>query len=66
MMVARQWRSEAMVTASNSPSTGPLGRCPDCETELSHASVLIEYETGDSGQRRFAECPCCRDVVHPS
>jgi uncharacterized protein with PIN domain len=55
-----------MVTASNSPSTGPLGRCPDCETELSHASVLIEYETGDSGQRRFAECPCCRDVVHPS
>jgi len=53
-----------MVSASNSPSNGSLGRCPDCETELSRASVLIEYET-KGGPRRFAECPTCRDVVHP-
>ncbi|WP_202935125.1 DUF7837 family putative zinc-binding protein [Halorussus amylolyticus] len=42
-----------------------LGRCPNCEGTITRDYVLIEYES--RGQTaRFAECPDCRDVVHPS
>jgi hypothetical protein len=42
----------------------PLGRCPSCESPIPQRRLLIEYETAD-GQAMFAECPDCRDVVHP-
>ncbi|ACV48531.1 MULTISPECIES: DUF7837 family putative zinc-binding protein [Halomicrobium] len=41
-----------------------LGRCPDCETEIPLGLVIIEYET-DAGRESYAECPGCREVVHP-
>ncbi|MDY6819911.1 MAG: hypothetical protein SVG88_14720 [Halobacteriales archaeon] len=41
-----------------------LGRCPDCQTSIPEARLLIEYETAD-GTAVYAECPDCRDVVHP-
>lgn len=44
---------------------GSPGECPDCASPITGADVLIEYETGDGGYRTFAECPQCRDVVHP-
>jgi NAD-dependent SIR2 family protein deacetylase len=42
-----------------------LGRCPRCESQIPDRRLLIEYET-DDGPAMFAECPACRDVVHPS
>jgi len=54
-----------MGTAPDRSSGGSLGRCPDCETEIPRAGVIIEYETGD-GTEAYAECPDCRDVVHPT
>ena len=42
-----------------------LGNCPNCGGEITRDYVLIEYES--AGQpATFAECPHCRDVVHPS
>lgn len=31
---------------------------------IPQAQLLIEYETS-SGEAMYAECPGCRDVVHP-
>ena len=43
-----------------------LGCCPNCEEEISPAYELISYETADGRRRRFAECPRCESVVHPT
>jgi hypothetical protein len=43
-----------------------LGCCPQCGREISHAYLLIEYETDDGGKGIWAECPECADVVDPT
>lgn len=43
-----------------------IGSCPDCGTAIPSYGLLIEYETADGGSARYAECPSCRDVVHPA
>jgi len=53
-----------MGTASEHSPVGSLGHCPECETEITRAGVIIEYETG-GGTEAFAECPGCRSVVRP-
>ncbi|WP_202614538.1 DUF7837 family putative zinc-binding protein [Halostella litorea] len=45
-------------------NTDSLGDCPHCETMLSRRHVLVEYETA-AGQKHYAECPQCQDVVRP-
>jgi hypothetical protein len=42
-----------------------LGCCPECGEEITADFLLIEYESGGR-PARFAECPGCRNVVHPS
>ncbi|WP_276300689.1 hypothetical protein [Halorussus lipolyticus] len=42
-----------------------LGRCPNCGEAITRDCVLIEYES-KGRPAAFAECPDCRDVVHPS
>jgi hypothetical protein len=42
-----------------------LGDCPRCDTRISRAQLLIQYDTAD-GPAAYAECPDCRDVVHPA
>ncbi|WP_449271650.1 DUF7837 family putative zinc-binding protein [Halolamina pelagica] len=37
-----------------------LGSCPVCGNDIPTDLLLIEYETGV-----FAECPQCREPVHP-
>ncbi|WP_456071279.1 DUF7837 family putative zinc-binding protein [Haladaptatus caseinilyticus] len=41
-----------------------LGVCPNCDDSITNGYLLIEYET-ESGLERFAECPNCREIVHP-
>lgn len=41
------------------------GECPNCDAAIPSAYVLIRYETSDGWPRLFAECPACKDVVHP-
>ncbi|WP_449272189.1 DUF7837 family putative zinc-binding protein [Halorubrum halodurans] len=48
---------------TNSPP--PLGQCPNCESEISQAWKLIEYEEADGSTGVFAECPSCDEVVKP-
>lgn len=47
-----------------STQPAPLGTCPACGETIPASRVLIEYET-DGETAVFAECPGCRDVVHP-
>lgn len=42
-----------------------LGRCPACDGAIPRRNKLIEYETSEGWTAMFAECPDCRDVVHP-
>jgi len=42
-----------------------VGQCPNCDERIPRDYLLIEYES-DGRPARFAECPDCRDVVHPS
>jgi hypothetical protein len=42
-----------------------LGTCPDCGTPIPTTRVLIEYQRND-GPAVYAECPDCREVVHPA
>ncbi|WP_438267191.1 DUF7837 family putative zinc-binding protein [Halorussus gelatinilyticus] len=42
-----------------------VGRCPNCGESITRDYLLIEYES-EGRPARFAECPDCRDVVHPS
>ncbi|USZ68817.1 hypothetical protein NGM10_03555 [Halorussus salilacus] len=42
-----------------------LGCCPNCGRAITRDYLLIEYES-DGCPAKFAECPDCRDVVHPS
>lgn len=44
--------------------TSLLGRCPQCGEPIEEHDVLISYER-DSGTEHYAECPGCREVVHP-
>ncbi|WP_449405253.1 DUF7837 family putative zinc-binding protein [Halorubrum salinarum] len=57
------------VTRSSFPpmtDTPPaLGHCPSCDTEISAAWKLIEYEQADGSTGVFAECPSCDEVVNP-
>lgn len=41
-----------------------LGQCPRCGTPIGPVDVLITYGESDD-ERHFADCPGCRDVVHP-
>ncbi|WP_168216066.1 DUF7837 family putative zinc-binding protein [Halorussus marinus] len=43
----------------------PFGQCPNCHGSITRDYVLIEYES-EGRPAAFAECPDCRDVVHPS
>jgi len=48
-----------------STDSSTLGQCPNCGTEIPTHSVLIEYESEDGQPALWAECPECREVVHP-
>lgn len=55
-----------MEGAVHDPTAGRLlGYCPTCEVPIGTDGVLVEYETGNGWPQVFAECPSCRDVVHP-
>jgi hypothetical protein len=43
-----------------------LGLCPGCGSAIPGRRLLIEYETSDGRPAMYAECPDCRDVVHPA
>jgi hypothetical protein len=51
--------------ASAIANGGLLGSCPDCETPLHDYDVVIEYKRRDGQRAVWADCPDCRDVVHP-
>ena len=42
------------------------GQCPDCGSAIPTRRVLIEYETADGRPAMYAECPDCREIVHPA
>lgn len=42
-----------------------LGVCPHCQTTITSVDILIEYETSTGQSEVWAECPGCREVVHP-
>lgn len=42
-----------------------LGRCPECETDISPDRLLAKYEADGSWPRLLAECPTCTDIVSP-
>lgn len=42
-----------------------LGRCPNCDEAITRDYLIIEYES-KGRPAKFAECPDCRNVVHPS
>lgn len=42
-----------------------LGRCPECDTQISSAWILVEYTKDDGTTGIWAECPDCGDVVSP-
>jgi hypothetical protein len=52
--------------ASTVTNRSVQGTCPDCERPLYEYDVVIEYEVGDGGRAAWAECPGCREVVHPA
>lgn len=41
-----------------------FGLCPNCGSQIRPAQVIIEYET-DTATRAYADCPGCREIVHP-
>jgi len=41
-----------------------LGACPDCEEPIPAGRLLIEYRS-EGRRAMYAECPACREVVHP-
>ncbi|MFC4552767.1 MULTISPECIES: hypothetical protein [Halorussus] len=47
-----------------SAETKTLGRCPNCARAIPRDYLLIEY-VSEGTPAKFAECPDCRDVVHP-
>lgn len=49
---------------TDSPKRRELGGCPHCGTRLGMGDVLISY-TGTDQQRHWADCPNCREIVHP-
>jgi hypothetical protein len=55
------------MTRQAGPVTGTsiLGSCPRCEERIPTEFLLIEYQTSSDWTQMFAECPGCRDVVHP-
>jgi hypothetical protein len=53
-----------MSTDTHSSTPPTLGRCPDCTATIASYDVLIKYEA-DGQPAVWAECPACRQVVHP-
>jgi len=49
----------------NDVDTAVLGRCPECDAEITAGCLLIRYTTDDGWPRTFTECPDCLGVVHP-
>ncbi|WP_435067466.1 hypothetical protein [Haloplanus sp. C73] len=47
------------------PHSPTLGDCPHCDARIGRTRLLIRYDTTD-GPAAYAECPDCRDVVHPA
>ncbi|WP_449404572.1 DUF7837 family putative zinc-binding protein [Haloarcula amylolytica] len=45
--------------------TQSVGRCPDCDNQITTAWILVEYEKDDGTEGVWAECPSCEDVVAP-
>lgn len=58
-------KNPPMSTTTHSRTPPTLGHCPDCTAEIASYDVLIEYETEDGQPAIWAECPECREVVHP-
>jgi uncharacterized Zn finger protein len=48
-----------------SSTTDGIGRCPECETDLTRFHILLEYENADGEDAIWADCPSCGTVVHP-
>ncbi|WP_440991933.1 DUF7837 family putative zinc-binding protein [Haloarchaeobius baliensis] len=46
------------------PDRQKVGDCPHCGTRLGRGDVLISY-IEDERRRHWADCPDCREVVHP-
>mgnify|MGYP000147404188 CR=1 FL=1 len=46
-------------------TTRTIGVCPDCESALARADVLVEYETAAGEVGCYADCVDCDDVVRP-
>ncbi|MFC4438542.1 hypothetical protein ACFO3C_12760 [Halostagnicola sp. GCM10023398] len=45
-------------------SPSRLGTCPACAATITAVDVLVEYDV--NGQPAvWADCPDCREVVHP-
>ena len=42
-----------------------LGRCPECDEDISEAWILVEYEKDDGTEGVWTECPACENVVAP-
>lgn len=42
-----------------------LGVCPDCETEIPTANLLIMAESSSGWPRMLAKCPECGEIVSP-
>lgn len=53
-----------MTSVSSTAETENLGTCPRCEESIPSGNVLISYDTPD-GESVYAECPDCREPVHP-
>lgn len=47
------------------PEPSLLGTCPSCREQIPSGFLLIEYRSSSGWPQMFAECPACRDVVHP-
>ena len=43
-----------------------LGRCPECNADISEAWVLVRYERTDGTEGVWTECPECGEVVAPA
>jgi len=48
-----------------STTSDRLGDCPRCHAPIPTGNLLIRYERAD-GHAVYAECPDCREPVHPA
>ncbi|MCJ0618148.1 hypothetical protein JZX76_00970 [Haloarcula hispanica] len=42
-----------------------VGRCPDCDKQITTAWILVEYEKDGGTEGVWDDCPSCEDVVAP-